>query len=166
MIDLRINRTIYPSLWRTIKQLILSPKAYHMPSLLIIEYLLEFQRTNSQSLHQHSYADVRCIVLYIYSSHILLFFKSDCKVTLFSRILQAKLRKRPNSSQKFVLFELFVFKIIPSQLVSSKKLMGWDFFFIYSHHFSPPSALSSHLACTFSFPNTLLRIQLRMPTEL
>ena len=102
MINLRINRTIYPSLWRTIKQLILSPKAYHMPSLLMIEYLLEFQRTNSQSLHQHSYADVRCIVLYIYSSHILLLKKSDCKVTLFSRILQAKLRKRPNRSKKSV----------------------------------------------------------------
>ena len=30
--------------------------------------------------------------------------------------------------------------------------MGWDFFFVYSHHFSPPSALSSHLACTFRVP--------------
>ena len=32
--------------------------------------------------------------------------------------------------------------------------MGWDFFFVYSHHFSPPSALSSHLAYIFSSPNT------------
>ena len=71
----------------------------------------------------------------------------------------------PNSSQKFILFEIFVFKIIPSQLVSPKKLMGWDFSFVYSHHFSPPSALSSHLACTFSFPNTLPCIPLHMPTE-
>lgn len=52
-----------------------------------------------------------------------------------------------------------------SQPVSPKKLMGWDFFFVYSHHFSPPSALSSHLAYTFSSPNTLPRIPLRMPTE-
>ena len=38
--------------------------------------------------------------------------------------------------------------------------MGWDFFFVYSHHFSPPSALSSHLACTFSFPNRFVLIHL------
>jgi len=44
-----------------------------------------------------------------------------------------------NRFQKFILFEIFVFKIIPSQLVSPKKLIGWDFFFVYSHHFSPPN---------------------------
>ena len=38
--------------------------------------------------------------------------------------------------------------------------MGWDFFFVYSHHFSPLSALSSHLAYTFSFPNRLVLIHL------
>lgn len=53
----------------------------------------------------------------------------------------------PDSSQVFVLFELFVFKIIPACSNT-----GWDFFFVYSHHFSPPSALSSHLAYTFLSP--------------
>ena len=57
----------------------------------------------------------------------------------------------PDSSQKFVLFELFVFKIIPACSNT-----GWDFFFVYSHHFSPPSTLSSHLACIFSSPKSSL----------